>query len=230
MTAPSYRRHRFPGLVIQHAVWLYLRFSLSYRDVEELLAERSLDISYETVRCWVLKFGPVFARRLRQHRPRAGSQWHLDEMVVRIRGERMYLWRAVDHEGEILDMLVQRTRDRRAAVKLMRKLLKSQGFVPTVIVTDKLGSYAAALQHLGMSCRHERGLRANNRAENSHQVVRRRERKMQRFKSAGSAQRFLSLHGPVYNTFNHQRHLISRSTLRVLRAAASAQWRAVTAA
>jgi putative transposase len=230
MTAPSYRRHRFPGLVIQHAVWLYLRFSLSYRDVWELLAERSLDISYETVRCWVLKFGPVFARRLRQHRPRAGSQWHLDEMVVRIRGERMYLWRAVDHEGEILDMLVQRTRDRQAAAKLMRKLLKSQGCMPTVIVTDRHGSYAAALQHLGMSCRHERGLRANNRAENSHQVVRRRERKMQRFKSTGSAQRFLSLHGPVYNTFNHQRHLISRSTLRVLRATASAQWRAVTAA
>jgi putative transposase len=112
MIAPCYRRHRFPGLVIQHAVWLYLRFSLSYRDVEELLAERGLDVSYEAIRQWVLKFGPVFARRLRQHRPRAGSQWHLDEMVVRIRGERMYLWRAVDHEGEILDILVQRRRDR----------------------------------------------------------------------------------------------------------------------
>jgi transposase-like protein len=230
MIAPSYRRHRFPGLVIQHAVWLYLRFTLSYRDVEELLAERGLDISYETIRRWVLKFGPVFAGRLRHHRPRASAQWHLDEMVVRIRGERMYLWRAVDHEGEILDMLVQRRRDKRAAVKLMRKLLKGYGFTPAVIVTDKLASYAAALQHLGMGCRHERGLRANNRAENSHQVVRRRERKMQRFKSAGSAQRFLALHGPVYNTFNHQRHLVSRSTLRVMRAAASAKWQAATAA
>src|SRR4051794_35235932 len=230
MIAPSYRRHRFPGLVIQHAIWLYLRFSLSYRDVEELLAERGLDVSYETVRRWVLKFGPVFARRLRRYRPRAGSQWYLDEMVVRIRGEQMYLWRAVDHEGEILDILVQRRRDRQAAVKLMRKLLKGHGFAPTVIVTDKLGSYTAALRHLGMGCRHERGLRANNRAENSHQVVRRRERKLQRFKSAGSAQRFLALHGPVYNTFNHQRHLISRSTLRVMRAAASAQWQAATAA
>jgi putative transposase len=151
-------------------------------------------------------------------------------MVVRINGQHMYLWRAVDHEGEILDILVQRRRDRRAAVKLVRKLLKGHGFAPTVIVTDKLGSYSAALQHLSMSCRHERGLRANNRAENSHRVVRRRERKMQRFKSAGSAQRFLSVHGPVYNTFNHQRHLVSRSTLRVMRAAALAQWQAATAA
>src|SRR4051812_47422599 len=149
MIAPSYQRHRFPALVIQHAVWLYLRFTLSYRDVDELLAERGLDVSYEAIRHWVVKFGPVFARRLRQHRPRAGSQWHLDEMVVRTRGERMYLWRAVDHEGEILDILVQRRRARRAAVKLMRKLLKSQRFTPAVIVTEKLGSYAAALPHLG---------------------------------------------------------------------------------
>src|SRR5438046_2094892 len=136
MTALSYRRHRFPGLVIQHAVWLYLRFTLSYRDVEELLAERGLDVSYETIRRWVLKFGPVFSCRLRRHRPRASSQWHLDEMVVRINGKRMYLWRAVDHEGEILDMLVQRRRDRCAAVKLMRKLLKGHGFAPIVVVTD----------------------------------------------------------------------------------------------
>src|ERR1700756_5418806 len=220
----SYRRHRFPPVVIQHAVWLYLRFTLSYRDVEDLLAERGFDVSYETVRSWVLKFGPVIARRLRQRRPRPSDRWHLDEMVVRIAGKRMYLWRAVDHEGEILDILVQRRRDKRAAVKLMRKLLKGHGFAPTVIVTDKLEAYTAALRHIGMGCRHERGLRANNRAENSHQVVRRRERKMQRFKSAGSAQRFLALHGPVYNAFNHQRHLISRSTLRVMRAAAAAQW------
>jgi len=230
MIPSCYRRHRFPALVIQHAVWLYLRFTLSYRDVEELLAERGLDVSYEAIRQWVLKFGPLFACRLRRHRPRAGSQWHLDEMVVRIRGERMYLWRAVDQEGEILDMLVQRRRDKRAAVTLIRKLLKRQGFMPAVIVTDKLGSYAAALQHLGLGCRHERDLRANNRAENSHQIVRRRERKMQRFKSAGSAQRFLALHGPVYNAFNHQRHLVSRSTLRTMRAEAAAQWQVAMAA
>ena len=128
MAPLCYRRHRFPPEIIQRAVWLYLRFTLSYRDVEELLAERGLDISYETVRRWVLKFGPAIARRLRQRRPRPSNRWHLDEMVVRIAGERMYLWRAVDHEGEVLDMLVQRRRDSRAALRLIRKLLKKQGF------------------------------------------------------------------------------------------------------
>jgi transposase-like protein len=146
-------------------------------------------------------------------------------MVVRIGGERIYLWRAVDHEGEILDMLVQRRRDRRAAVTLMRALLKKQGFAPATIVTDRLRSYAAAFHDLRLGARHEQGLRANNRAENSHQVVRRREQKMQGFKSPSSAQRFLSLHAAVYNTFNVQRHLISRSTLRVFRAHAMTQWR-----
>jgi putative transposase len=172
----SYRRHRFPPVVIQHAVWLYLRFTLSYRDVEDLLAERWLDVSYETVRSWVLKFGPVIARRLRRRRPRPSDRWHLDEMVVRIAGKRMYLWRAVDHEGEVLDVLVQSRRDSRAALRLMRKLLRKQGFVPKLLVTDKLRP-------------HEQGLRKNNRAENSHQPVRQRERKMQQFKWARSAQR-----------------------------------------
>jgi putative transposase len=158
-------------------VWLYLRFTLSYRDVEDLLAERGLDMSYETIRSWVLKFGPAIARRLRQRRPRPSNRWHLDEMVVRIAGERMYLWRAVDHEGEVLDMLVQRRRDTRAALRLMRKLLKKHGFAPKLLVTDKLRSYASAFRHLRLTCRHEQGLRKNNRAENSHQVVRRRERK-----------------------------------------------------
>src|ERR1700739_1145889 len=147
MVKISYRRHRFPPVIIQHAVWLYLRFTLSYRDVEELLSERGLDISYETVRCWVLKFGPMIARRLRRHRPRPSNRWHLDEMVIRIAGEHMYLWRAVDHEGEVLDMLVQRRRDSRAALRLMRKLLKKQGFAPKSPTTDKLGSYAAAVRH-----------------------------------------------------------------------------------
>src|SRR6266581_5766885 len=124
MAELSYCRHRFPPIVIQHAVGLYLRFTLSYRNIEDLLAERGLDISYETVRSWVLKFGPVIARRLRRQRPRPSDRWHLDEMVVRIAGKRMYLWRAVDHEGEILDVLVQRRRDKRAALKLMRKLLR----------------------------------------------------------------------------------------------------------
>jgi transposase-like protein len=191
----SHRRHRFPPVVIQRAVWLYLRFTLSYRDVEELLAQRGLDLSYESVRCWVLKFGPMIARRLRQRRYRPSDRWHLDEMMVRIAGKRMYLWRAVDHEGEIPEVLLQRRRDRRAAVKLMRKLLRKHGFAPKRVTTDQLRSYGAALRHLGLGCHHEQSLRQNNRAENSHQVVRRRERKMQRFKSPASAQRFLSMHG-----------------------------------
>jgi putative transposase len=201
----SYSRHRFPPPVIQHAIWLYLRFTLSYRDVEDLLAERGLDISYETVRRWVLKFGPMIARRLRQRRGRPSDRWHLDEMVIRIGGKRMYLWRTVDDEGEILDMLVQRQRDKRAALRLMRKLLRKQGFTPKSLTTDKLGSYGAAFRQLGLTCSREQGLRANNRAENSHQPVRRRERKMQRFKSAGSAERFLTVHAAVCNNFNLQR-------------------------
>jgi putative transposase len=178
----------------------------------------------------VLKFGPLIARRLRRRRPGPSNRWHLDEMVVRIAGERMYLWRAVDHEGEILDMLVQRRRDTRAALRLMRKLLKKQGFVPKLLVTDKLRSYASAFRHLRLSCPHEQRLRSNNRAENSHQPVRRRERKMQRFKSARSAQRFLSMHAAVHNTFNLQRHLVSRSTLRIFRAEAANQWQYAVAA
>jgi putative transposase len=208
-----YRRHRFPPGIIQNAIRLYLRFTLSYRDVEELLAEHALDISYETVRRWVLKFGPMIACRLRQRRPRPSNRWHLDEMVVQIAGRRMYLWRAVDHEGEILDMLVQRRRDQRAALTLMRKPLKKQGLAPKLLVTDKLGSYRAAFRQLRLACPHEQGLRKNNRVENSHQAVRRREHKMQRFKSAGSAQRFL----------------ISRSTLRTFRAEARAEWEAAVA-
>src|SRR3954451_9095461 len=179
MALLSYRRHRFPPPIIQHAIWLYLRFTLSYRDVEELLAERGPEVSYETVRRWVLKFGPGFARRLRRCRPRPSDRWHVDEMVVRIAGKRMYLWRAVDHEGEVLDMLVQRRRDKRAALRLMRKLLRKHGFAPKLLTTDKLGSYGSAFRHLRLTCPHQQGLRANNRAENSHQVVRRRERKMQ---------------------------------------------------
>jgi putative transposase len=203
---------------------------LSYRDVEELLAERGLDISYETVRRWVLKFGPAFARNLRRLRPRAADTWHLDEMVVSIQGRHMYLWRAVDSEGEILDLLVQPKRDKAAALRLMRKLVRKQGYPPRVLVTDRLQSYGAARRQLGLLGRHEQGLRKNNRAENSHQVVRRRERKLQRFKSAGSAQRFLSIQAPVHNTFNLQRHLLSRRTLRLFRAEADDAWQTATAA
>ena len=157
------------------------------------------------------------------------DRWHLDEMFISIRGKRMYLWRAVDSEGEVLDFLIQSKRNKAAALKLMRKLLKKQGFAPRVVVTDKLRSYASAFRELGLSARHEQGLRKNNRAENSHQPVRRRERKMQRFKSAGSAQRFLSIHATVYNNFNIRRHLISRSTLRTFRAEVMQTWRRATA-
>jgi transposase-like protein len=145
----SYARHRFPPDVIRRAVWLYLRFTLSYRDVEDLLAERGLQVSNETVRRWALKFGPLIARNLRRGRPRPHDRWHLDEMVVSIAGRRMYMWRAVDSEGEVLDVLVQPRRDKAAALKLLRKLLKRQGFAPTVIVTDKLRSYGAALMLIG---------------------------------------------------------------------------------
>jgi transposase-like protein len=226
----SYARHRFPPAVIQHAVWLYLRFTLSFRDVEDLLAERGLDISYETVRRWVSKFGTAYARELRRRRGRPSPRWHLDEMMVRIGGEHLYLWRAVDDEGEVLDLLVQRRRDKQAAIRLMRKLLRKTGILPELLVTDKLRSYGAAFRKIGLAARHEQGLRKNNRAENSHQPVRRRERKMQRFKSAASAQRFLSAHAAVYNAFNIQRHLISRRTLRTFRAEAVATWQAATSA
>src|SRR5271165_267849 len=226
----SFARYRFPPAVIRQAVWLYVRFTLSFRDVEDLLAERGLDVSYETVRRWVLKFGPLFARELRRRRPRPTARWHLDEMAVTIAGRRFWLWREVDDEGEVLDLLVQRRRDKAAAVKLMRKLLKKQGFAPDVLVTDKLRSYGAAKSEMGLSARHEQGLRKNNRAENSHQPTRRRERKMQRFKSPGSAQRFLSIHAAIFNTFNVQRHLTSRHTLHILREEAFQTWRAATAA
>jgi transposase-like protein len=168
----------------------------------------------------VLKFGPLIARKLRQGRPRPSARWHLDEMVVRIAGKRMYPWRAVDHEGEVLDMLVQRRGDTQAALRLMCKLLNKQRFAPKLLVTDKLGSYGSAFRQLRLTCPHDRGLRKNNRGENSHQIVRRRERKMQRFKSSRSAQRFLNIHSAVHNTFNHQRHLVSRSTLLTFRAEA----------
>src|SRR3974377_835537 len=192
---------QFPPAIIRHAVWLYLRFTLSYRDVEDLLAERGLEVSHETVRRWVMKFGPLFARELRRRRPRPTLRWRLDEMAVMIAGQQFWLWRAVDGEGEVLDLLVQRRRDKAAAVKLMRKLLKKQGFAPDVLVTDKLRSYGAAKSEIGLAARHEQGLRKNNRAENSHLPVRRRECKMQRFKSPGSAQRFLSIHAAVQHTF-----------------------------
>jgi putative transposase len=175
MSSLSYGRHRFPIDVIQQAVWLYFQFPLSLRNVEDLLAQRGNDVSYETVRRWSVKFGLSYARQLRHSHPRADVRWHLDEVFVRINGKRVFLWRAVDCEGEVLDVLVQSRRNKQTALKLMRKLLKSQGFCPTVAVTDKLPSYGAALSDLGMKARHITGGRANNRAENSHLPIRLRE-------------------------------------------------------
>ncbi|WP_108881217.1 IS6 family transposase [Anderseniella sp. Alg231-50] len=224
MTQISYKRHRFPAEVIQHAVWLYFRFTLRFRDVEDFLAERGLDISYESIRYWVLKFGKQYARGIDRRRSSPSCRWHLDEVFAKINGQIHYLWRAVDDEGEVLEVLVQTRRNKKVALKLMRKLLKKHCFLPSAIVTDRLPSYGAALRELGLFRRHDFGGRKNDRAENSHQPVRRRERKMQRFKSAGSAQRFLSVHSSFHNLFNFQRHLISRNTLREFRGAAAAEW------
>jgi putative transposase len=226
----SFDRHRFAPVLIMHAVWLYAHFTLSYRDIEDLVAERGIDVSYETVRRWFLKFGGQAAMRLRSNKPSPSDHWHLDEMVIVIRGKRHWLWRAVDNEGTVLDFLVQARRNTKAAKKLMYSLLKKQGFAPTLIVTDKLRSYHAAFRKLGLTAEHIDNIRANNRAENSHQPVRRRERKMQRFKSPGSAQRFLNIHAATYNHFNHQRHLINRNLFKKLRADAFDVWKVATTA
>ena len=219
----SYAGYRFPPEVIHQAIWLYLRFTLSLRDVEDLLAEGGVVVAYETVRRWV----PKIAADLRKRRLKPHTTWHLDEVYLKINGRMVYLWRAVDAEGEVLDVLVQSKRNKHAALKLMRKLLKKYAFAPERLVTDDLRSYSAAVRELGIERRHERGRWKNNRAENSHQPTRRRERKMQRFKSPGSAQKFLSTHAAVYNV---QRHLISAHTHRALRAVAMTSWRTAVAA
>jgi putative transposase len=198
---PRYARHRFPPEVISHAVWLYFRFPLSLRMVEEMLAARGIEVSHETVRQWALKFGQGFANQIRRRLPAAGDKWHLDEVVICIAGRKHWLWRAVDQHGVVLDILVQSRRNAKAAERLLRKLLKKQGVAPRVMMTDKLASYGAAKRAVmpGVEHRQHKGL--NNRAENSHQPTRRRERIMKRFKSAGQAQRFLSTHDQVANLF-----------------------------
>ena len=226
----SFKRHRFPADFIRHAVWLYARFTLSYRDVEDLLAKRGLDVCYETVRRWFLKFGTQVAHNLRRTRPTPSDYWHLDEMVIVIQGRQHWLWRAVDNEGEVLDFIVQTKRNAKAAMKLMRLLLRKQGIVPTRITTDNLRSYHAAFRTLGLTAEHITDKRANNRAENSHQPVRRRERKQQRFKSPGSAQRFLNIQSAVYNTFYVQRHLFNRSNFKQFRMEALKIWEIASAA
>ena len=221
---PSYSGYRLPAEIISHAVWLYYRFCLSFRDVEDLLAERGVIVSYETIRQWSRKFGVDYARKLKRREGRLGDTWHLDELFVTIQGQRQYLWRAVDQDGDVLDILVQPRRDQRAAKRFFRKLLKGQGSEPRRLVTDKLRSYGAAHRTVMPSVLHDTSRYANNRAEISHQPTRQRERQMRRFKSAAQAQRFLSVHGVILNLFRVGRHLLRPANHRMLRARSFVVW------
>ncbi len=225
---PTYKRHRFPPEIIAHAVWLYFRFALSYRDVEELLAERGVIVTYETARQWCRKFGQVYANGLRRRQPRPGDKWHLDEVFILINGEQHYLWRAVDQDGNVLDILIQSRRNKQAAKKFFRKLLKGLAYVPRVVITDKLASYGAAKREVLPSVEHRQHKRLNNRAENSHQPTRERERRMRRFKSPGHVQRFLAAYGPIASHFRPRRHSLSASVYRQTRDQRFATWRVVT--
>ena len=226
----SYHGYRFPPDIISHAVWLYHRFCLSFRDAEDLLAQRGVTVTYETIRQWCQRFGLVYARRLRRRRGRMGDTWHLDEVFVTIQGRQQYLWRAVDEDGDVLDILVQSHRNRRAAVRFFRKLLKTQGRIPRRLITDQLRSYAAACRTVMPSVVHVTDQYANNRAEVSHQPTRQRERQMRRFKSAAQLQRFASVHGIVQNLFRVSRHLLRSAHHRLLRTRAFVEWDAVTCA
>ena len=229
VTTQRYKRHRFPAEIIAHAVWLYFRFPLSRRHVEDLLAERGIEVSFQTVAEWAAKFGREYSRSIRRRtRGSFADKWHLDEMVIAIKGRKYWLWRAVDADGYILDALIQSRRNKQAALKLMRKLLKGQCVTPRVMITDKLRSYDAAKREIipGVEHRSHKGL--NNRAENSHLAVRRRERGMIRFKSARQCQRFVSIHGPIANLFHLHRNRTSTAEHRKLRNAAVSTWREIT--
>jgi putative transposase len=222
-----YRGFRFPREIIQHAVWLYHCFSLSLRDVELILAERGIVVSYESIREWGLRFGRMFAAALKRRRPQPGDKWHLDEVFIRIRGKLHYLWRAVDQHGNVLDILVQSRRNTSAAKRFFRKLLKGLRYVPRVLVTDKLRSYGAAKREIMPGVEHRQSRYLNNRAEVSHQPTRRRERQMQRFKSARDAQRFLSTHSRIHNHFQLRRHRLRATEYRVACSGAFSTWREV---
>jgi len=225
--AVRYHRYRFPPLIISHAVWLYHRFCLSFRDVEDLLAQRGVTVSYETVRHWCQTFGLDYARRLRRRQGRLGDRWYLDELFVTIQGQRQYLWRAVDQDGDLIDILVQPRRDRWAATRFFRKLLKGQSREPSRLITDKLQSYAAAHRTVIASVVHDTTQYANNRAEVSHQATRQRERQMRRFKSPAHARRFLSVHGIIQNLFRVGRHLLRAASHRLMRTRSFSAWNAV---
>jgi putative transposase len=220
---PHYR-HRFSAEIISHAVWLYHMFSLSLRDVELLLAERGIVVSYETVRRWCQKFGQSFANRLRRRRPRPGDKWYMDEVFIRIQGVQHYLWRAVDQDGVVLDILVQERRNAKAAKRFFRRLLKGLQYVPRVIVTDKLRSYGVAQRQIFPEVEHRQSRYLNNRAENSHRPTRRRERQMQRFKSPKQAQGFLFAHSFIYGHFRPRRHRLAASVYRAARTEAFNIW------
>ncbi|NKJ40120.1 IS6 family transposase [Rhizobium sp. SG570] len=224
-----FRRHRFPAEIIAYAVWLYYRFPLSFRDVEDLLAERGIEVSFQTVSEWAAKFGLKFAHQLRRRsRGQFADKWQLDEMVVTIKGKKFWLWRAVDANGYVLDALLQSRRNKRAALRLMRKLLKGQGTTPRVMITDKLRSYSAATSELMPGVEHRSHKGINNRAETSHLPVRRWERRMMRFKSARQCQRFISTHGQVANLFLLHRKHLAAADHRQLRSNANATWRQIT--
>ena len=221
---PSYHRHRFPSEIISHAVWLYHRFCLSFREVEEFLTQRGITVTYETIRQWCQKFGPAYARKLKSRQGRLGDTWHIDEVFVTIQGERHYLWRAVDQDGDVIDILVQRRRNQKAAEGFFRRLLKGQGGEPRWLITDKLRSYNAAHRTIMPTVHHINHAYANNRAEVSHEPTRQRERAMRGFRSSNQTQRFLTLHGLTQNLFRLGRHLIHAVNYRLLRARAFQVW------
>ena len=222
--------HRFPTQIISHAVWLYHVFSLSLRDVELLLAERGVIVSYESIRRWCLKFGQGLADKLRRRRPKPGDTWHLDEVFLRINGEQHYLWRAVDQNGVVLDILVQARRSAAAAKRFFKHLLRNLQYKPRRIVTDGLRSYGVAHRDILLEVRHRQSRYLNNRAENSHRPTRRRERQMQRFKSSDQAQRFLSAHGIIYGHFRPRHHLMTAHDYRRSRGKAFRIWQQETCA
>ncbi len=227
-TVPRYKRHRFPPEVIQHTVWLYYRFNLSHRDIEDLLAERSIIVSHESIRLWVNKFGPQYPNRLRRRNRGYGDQYYLDEVFVKIQGEQRYLRRAVDQNGDVVDVFLQRRRDGKAAKRFFKRLRKRNEEMPRVITTDRLRSYGVAHRELLADVLHDTSQYANNRAELSHQPTRVRERVMRRFKSMKQAQRFLSVHASVYTLFNLSRHLVLAKSYRLLRGNAFSSWQVLT--
>jgi len=228
-TRNPYKRHRFPPEIIQYAVWLYYRFNLSHRDIEDLLSERGIDVSYESIRLWCNKFGRQYAKRLKRRHQGGGDTFYIDEVFVKIQGKQQYLWRAVDQDGEVIDVFLQSRRDGKAAKRFFKRLIKSNRAEPRKIVTDKLRSYGVAHQELIPDTIHDTSQYANNRAELSHQPTRVRERGMRRFKSMQQAQYFLSVHAMVCNLFNLGRHLVSAEHYRLLRQRAFASWKEAVA-